>query len=182
MAAKWHEPPRDALDTLTLGSADLKSLESVEQLDYLPFDPIVKRTEGTVRENGKVFKTTKGAPHVLLQLVKDEAVHRQCDKDVDALGLRGIRSLAVAKTNDEGQWEMLGLLTFLDPPRFDTKDTIHRAMAYGVEVSLLPLREYCSCLRVLQAWQCYLLRAVVFAYLTNGLLAKSYIFAFFFGS
>ena len=134
MAAKWHEPPRDALDTLTLGSADLKSLAYVEQLDYMPFDPIVKRTEGTVRENGKVFKTTKGAPHVLLQLVKNKAVHRQCDKDVDALGMRGIRSLAVAKINEDGEWELLGLLTFLDPPRFDTKDTIHRAMAYGVEV------------------------------------------------
>ncbi len=40
MAAKWKEPPRDALDTLTLGAVDMKSLESVTQLDYLPFDPV----------------------------------------------------------------------------------------------------------------------------------------------
>ena len=39
------------------------------------------------------------------------------------LGLRGIRSLAVAKTvpGDVKRWEFLGLLTFLDPPRPDTK-------------------------------------------------------------
>lgn len=139
MAAKWHEPPRDALDTMTLSMADLKSLDSVEQLDFMPFDPIVKRTEGTLRDKktGKTFKTTKGAPHVLLKLCNNQAVHDQCDHDVTALGHRGIRSLAVAKTNDNDEWEMMGLLTFLDPPRSDTKETIHRAIAYGVEVKMI---------------------------------------------
>ena len=46
MAAKWKEPPRDALDTLTLNAVDLRSLDSIEQLDYMPFDPVLKRTEG----------------------------------------------------------------------------------------------------------------------------------------
>lgn len=32
---------------------------------------------------------------------------------------------------------MAGLLTFLDPPRPDTKDTIHKAMAYGVDVKMI---------------------------------------------
>ena len=56
MAAKWQEPARDALDKLVLGcdtnpnGVDLKSMECIEQLDYLPFDPVIKRTEGTVKE------------------------------------------------------------------------------------------------------------------------------------
>lgn len=139
MAAKWHEPPRDALDTMTLGKADLKSLDAVEQLDFMPFDPIVKRTEGTVRDkkSGKTFKTTKGAPHVLLKLIKNKEIEDRCHADVENFGKRGIRALAVAKTNDNNEWEMLGLLTFLDPPRHDTKETIHRAMAYGVEVKMI---------------------------------------------
>jgi hypothetical protein len=53
------------------------------------------------------------------------------------LGRRGIRSLAVARTNDEGKWQMLGILTFLDPPRPDTKDTIEKAMEYGVDVKMI---------------------------------------------
>ena len=154
MAAKWKEPPRDALDTLTLSQVctsymfvrkcpltsttlqvDLNSLESVEQLDFMPFDPIVKRTEGTVREKGVVFKTTKGAPHIIMKLTKDEAAIRKCEDDVHRFGLRGIRALAVARTDSEnGEWHLLGLLTFLDPPRSDTKETIHRAINYGVEV------------------------------------------------
>lgn len=58
------------------------------------------------------------------------------ESDVHKLGLRGVRSLAVAKTNEEGVWEMLGLLTFLDPPRPDTKKTIEDANHYGVAVKV----------------------------------------------
>lgn len=49
LAAKWREPPRDALDTLVLTSADLASIEEYQQLDFMPFDPTVKRTEGTIK-------------------------------------------------------------------------------------------------------------------------------------
>jgi hypothetical protein len=32
MASKWKEPPRDALDTLVHGAADLASLRDVQQV------------------------------------------------------------------------------------------------------------------------------------------------------
>merc|ERR1712159_421560 len=139
-AAKWKEPARDALDKLVLGcdtnpnGVDLKSMECMEQLDYLPFDPIIKRTEGTVVDTSKKidggakFKTSKGAPQVLLKLVKgsggcSDADAKKIEHDVTELGKRGIRAIAVAKTTyvgatkDQDVWKMLGLLTFLDPPR-----------------------------------------------------------------
>eukprot|EP00601_Ochromonadales_sp_CCMP2298_P009985 CAMPEP_0173263164 /NCGR_PEP_ID=MMETSP1142-20121109/27201_1 /TAXON_ID=483371 /ORGANISM="non described non described, Strain CCMP2298" /LENGTH=731 /DNA_ID=CAMNT_0014198429 /DNA_START=148 /DNA_END=2340 /DNA_ORIENTATION=+ len=138
MAAKWKEPARDALDTMVLAMADLPSLDDTEQTDYMPFDPIVKRTEGTLRDRktGKTFKVTKGAPHVLAQLCDDKSINAQVDADVNQLGNRGIRALAVAKS-EEGRWQMIGLLTFLDPPRHDTKETIFRALTYGVEVKMI---------------------------------------------
>mmetsp|Transcript_24725 Transcript_24725/g.55492 ORF Transcript_24725/g.55492 Transcript_24725/m.55492 type:complete len:915 (+) Transcript_24725:157-2901(+) len=139
MAAKWKEPPRDALDTLTLTAVDMPSMDAVVQQAFMPFDPIVKRTEGTLRDRktGKTFKTTKGAPHVLLKLCKDEEIAARCESDVTSLGSRGIRALAVAKTDDNDEWHMIGLLTFLDPPRHDTKETIFRALTYGVEVKMI---------------------------------------------
>lgn len=151
MAAKWHEPPRDALDTLTLSRADLPSLNEgplrVVQNEYMPFDPIFKRTEGNITEveSGKKFKTTKGAPHILLKLVmadtENEAeaadLEMHVEDDVEALGSRGVRCLAVGKTNDEGKWRFLGLLTFLDPPRDDTKQTIADAREYGIKVKMI---------------------------------------------
>ena len=56
MASKWKEPPKDALDTLVLGAVNLEWLEDVEQIDYIPFDPVVKRTEGTVHEKGSAIR------------------------------------------------------------------------------------------------------------------------------
>lgn len=181
MAAKWHEPPRDALDSLTLGSADLASLDVVEQMEFMPFDPIVKRTQGTLRDTttGEVFWTSKGAPHVILQLIKSSAENLNLDPDelaafereleaitftvegdVQRLGLRGIRCLAVAKTTTCStlavakangalvsgapnavargtKWQYLGLLTFLDPPRDDTKETIAQAKEFGLNVKMI---------------------------------------------
>merc|ERR1711988_510994 len=121
MAAKWKEPARDALDKLVLGcdtnpnGVDLKSMDCIEQLDYLPFDPVIKRTEGTLKDkskkinNGEKFKTSKGAPQVLLKLVDqaggcDAALKRKIEKDVTELGKRGIRAIAVAKTDTSGVW------------------------------------------------------------------------------
>jgi len=142
LAAKWKEPPRDALDTLVLKNSglDLTTLDVYEQIDFMPFDPTIKRTEGTLRgPDGKTFKCTKGAPHIILKLVEvdQEEVAKRVNWKVMDLGRRGIRSLAVARTNDEGKWTMMGILTFLDPPRPDTKDTIERAMEYGVDVKMI---------------------------------------------
>jgi len=67
MAAKWHEPPRDAIDTLILSpSFDVTSLTEVEQIEFIPFNPFIKRTEATVRMSGKMFKVTKGYSSQLL--------------------------------------------------------------------------------------------------------------------
>merc|ERR1719502_1608639 len=144
-AAKWKEPARDALDKLVLGfkhegrdftpGVDLASMDTFEQLDYLPFDPVIKRTQGTVKDTtkkingGASFKTSKGAPQVLLKLVEgdggcDATLKKQIEHDVTELGKRGIRAIAVTKTDERGVWRMMGLLTFLDPPRPDTKETV----------------------------------------------------------
>jgi H+-transporting ATPase len=141
-AAKWKEPPRDALDRLTLGSVNMELLEPFEQLDYLPFDPQIKRTEGTVKnvKTNEVYKTSKGAPHIIMKLLPESAadIRERVEADVSRLGACGIRSLAVAKTDpSSGEWIMVGLLTFLDPPRPDTKQTIKDARDYGVQVKMI---------------------------------------------
>jgi H+-transporting ATPase len=142
MAAKWKEPPRDALDRLTLGSVNMSLLEPYVQKEYLPFDPQIKRTEGTVKNSvtGEEFKTSKGAPHIILNLLGPSSgdVREKVEQDVARLGAQGIRSLAVSKTDPKtGEWMMMGLLTFLDPPRPDTKATIKSARDYGVLVKMI---------------------------------------------
>jgi H+-transporting ATPase len=139
LASKWKEPAKDALDTLCLNAVDFPSLQHMELLDHMPFDPVVKRTEGTVRDTltGEVFKTTKGAPHVILALVHNNEVREQVENDISNLCARGVRCLAVAKTEPTGVWVFLGLLTFLDPPRPDTLQTVQDSRKYGVAVKMI---------------------------------------------
>lgn len=141
LAAKWREPPRDALDTMVLGSANLDMCDQYVQLEFKPFDPRVKRTEAMLRDRdnaNEVFKVTKGAPNVVLELCANkEEIRKEVEKVIVDLGRRGIRCLAVAKTNRDGAWHMAGILTFLDPPRPDTKVTIINARRYGVDVKMI---------------------------------------------
>jgi H+-transporting ATPase len=153
LASKWNEPPRDAVDRLILGDShdgngtfalNKSELQKYEQVQYVPFDPVIKRTESTIRNNvtNEQYKTSKGAPHIILDLVpKTEAsiqIRQQVERDVAKYGERGIRSLAVARTNNKSDdWYIIGLITFLDPPRPDTKDTIRETRERGVQVKMI---------------------------------------------
>eukprot|EP01116_Phalansterium_solitarium_P007555 TRINITY_DN202_c0_g1_i4.p1 TRINITY_DN202_c0_g1~~TRINITY_DN202_c0_g1_i4.p1 ORF type:complete len:804 (+),score=375.80 TRINITY_DN202_c0_g1_i4:102-2513(+) len=147
LAAKWNEPPKDALDTMILGSVDRAALDSYVQIDYMPFDATIKRTEGTLRcPDGRVMKVSKGAPNVILNLCHNrEEIRASVEATILDLGKRGVRCLGVARTFLTGTdkdsqvlgWELLGVLTFLDPPRPDTKRTIERANEYGVQVKMI---------------------------------------------
>ena len=142
LAAKWKEPAKDALDTLVLNAVPNRGhLDEHEQLDYKPFDPVVKRTESTLKaKDGTVFEVIKGAPHIVLGMCSDAnkaAVGKTFETTVMDLANRGIRALAVAKKEEGKERELVGLLTFLDPPRPDTKETIERAMMQGVSVKMI---------------------------------------------
>ncbi|KAG5508107.1 hypothetical protein GH5_07166 [Leishmania sp. Ghana 2012 LV757] len=140
LAAKWREPPRDALDTMVLGAADLDECDNYQQLNFVPFDPTTKRTAATLvdQRSGEKFDVTKGAPHVILQMVyNQDEINDEVVEIIDSLAARGVRCLSVAKTDQQGRWHMAGILTFLDPPRPDTKDTIRRSKEYGVDVKMI---------------------------------------------
>jgi H+-transporting ATPase len=140
LAAKWKEPPKDALDTMVLGACDLATCDQYEMLDHQPFDPILKRTESTIKgPDGKTFKVTKGAPQIVAALVNDETVRERVRAEVQLQGAKGVRCLSVAITTDPNmsKWVMLGVLTFLDPPRPDTKATIDAALEAGVDVKMV---------------------------------------------
>lgn len=168
LAAKWKEPPRDALDTMVLKAANLKAgpqgvhtpparwargsstesrpwdrcpllilpcqmksgdsnwmiaflffsgrggwpglmssrrslqeCDAYEQLEYMPFDPTQKRTEGTLREiaTGHTFKVTKGAPNIILKLLHNRDM-------IGKVGRQPLRALCLS-------WEALAAASWI---------------------------------------------------------------------
>ncbi|WP_228014911.1 HAD-IC family P-type ATPase [Synechocystis salina] len=50
---------------------------------------------------------------------------------------RGYRALGVAQTDEQGQWQFLGVLSLFDPPRPDSQLTIQDARKLGVPVKMV---------------------------------------------
>ena len=66
----------DPIDlAIMAGLKDSSVLKGYQHENYVPFDPVDKRTEATIKDaSGKVFRVTKGAPQVILGLAKLSAV------------------------------------------------------------------------------------------------------------
>jgi len=131
---------KDTIDMAVLGGLkDKQALKGYRIEHYVPFDPVHKRTEATVKgADGKQFKVTKGAPQVILALLADAAaVKPAVDKAVDAFAARGFRSLGVAHADADGKWQFQGVLPLFDPPRDDASATIATALKMGVKIKMV---------------------------------------------
>ena len=131
---------KDPIDMAVIGALDTPAvLEKYRQVDYIPFDPVAKRTEASIQDSsGKTFKVSKGMPPVIFELasLKGEDLEK-AQAIVKEFASKGNRTLACARTDDSGNWNLLGILPMFDPPRTDSKETIQRAQAYGVKVKMV---------------------------------------------
>ena len=131
---------RDAIDLAIISQVrDRSLLNDYEQTEFVPFDPIGKRTEGTVKDpQGRIVKYTKGAPQVILEMCKtDEDIRVKADRVVSEMASKGYRTLAVARSVQDGAWLYLGILPLYDPPREDSAETISQAKKHGLKVHMV---------------------------------------------
>jgi H+-transporting ATPase len=146
LASKREKGNQDAIDKVITDAIPREHeayLMSFKEIEFVPFNPTDKRTEATLQSpTGQVLKVSKGAPQVILRLCanKDE-IRSRVEADVQELGDRGFRSLAVAVSRrpvgEPPVWEFMGILSLFDPPRPDTKKTIEAAGANGVLVKMI---------------------------------------------
>ncbi|WP_345975354.1 plasma-membrane proton-efflux P-type ATPase [Sulfurimonas sp. HSL3-7] len=127
--------------------AYLKDLGLYEKLSgytlgkYLPFDPVVKRTEAvmTVNVDGSGLTVTKGAPQVVIELCNDRNFDKAAAYEVVAeFAHKGFRTLGVAyRTDGEEVYRFAGLVPLYNPPRDDSKEAIADAEEKGVDVKMV---------------------------------------------
>ncbi len=135
----------DAIDMAVVKALkDPKVLDPYKVVDFVPFDPVNKKTVGIVTgPDGKQLQFAKGAPQAIAALcgIKEDAT----DGDgpayfgkVSELASHGTRALGVSRSEDGGKtWTLLGLLALLDPPRPDAKATIAEAKKLGLGVKMV---------------------------------------------
>ena len=129
----------DAIDSAIINHvADPAALRKYSVLKFYPFDPVGKRSMADVSDNNTNFSVAKGAPQVILEMTDpDEALRQEVTGQVDDLAAQGYRTLGVARTDEGGAWQFLGLLSLFDPPREDSAETIDNAKAMGVQIKMV---------------------------------------------
>ena len=138
-----REENNDAIDDAIILKArqciakDAEDKWSLEE--FKPFDPVSKRTEATLTsDSGTTMKVSKGAPQAIAALIKNKEECLTCiEDDVDKFAERGFRALGVARTENDGQWTYVGLLSLYDPPRSDSASTIRTAQKMGINVKMI---------------------------------------------
>ena len=148
LAASRKKKGIDAIDKAFLKSLRYypraKSvLSKYKVIEFTPFDPVSKKVSATVESpQGERIICVKGAPLFVLKTVtEDHPVPEEVDQayknKVADFATRGYRSLGVARKRGEGQWEILGIMPCMDPPRYDTAKTINEAKTLGLSIKML---------------------------------------------
>ncbi len=133
-----EQDSEDVIDQAILSSLPKTvDLTPYNLIKYMPFDPVAKRAEATIQSNSQKFMVSKGAPQVILNLVQQPELEDLVMSRVEALAKDGYRALGVARKDDSGHWQYLGLIALFDPPREDTKKTIASAQAMGLDIKML---------------------------------------------
>src|SRR5664279_1790465 len=138
---------QDAIDQAVLKSLakaqagnDSAILDTYKQSDFTPFDPVNKKTIGVVTgPDGRKHHFAKGAPQAIAAMCQlDASSAKQYDAQVAELASHGYRALGVSRSDDDGKsWKLLGILSLMDPPRPDAKETIAEAEKLGLSVKMV---------------------------------------------
>jgi len=139
-ALATQKSSQDAIDVAILKATGTRTdLQGIKQTVFVPFDPVNKRTISTVMEpGGQVRHYAKGAPQAIASLAKPDAgLLERYKATVTGLAEKGYRALGVGRSDDGNAWEIVGLVSLMDPPRPDAKATIAEAKALGLNVKMV---------------------------------------------
>lgn len=151
----------DPIDQAIIRASDSNGVDvsDYERLDFIGFDPIVKRVVSFVKKDNAIFTIAKGLPAKILDTTSggldDHVLQWKIDRYEDQNFVSGIidqdkdfstngyKSLAIAVVEGDARemsnpvWKFVGLLPMLDPPREDTAATIASLHHANVSVKMI---------------------------------------------
>ncbi len=116
-----------------------KSLKELYLDNFIPFDPVGKRTEATYMKDEELLSATKGAPQVIVALCGlSKELTKSIEKEITDYANKGFRTLGVAhKNGDASTFQFVGLIALFDPPRDDSRVAIEEARKKSISVKMV---------------------------------------------
>ncbi|MDA8095032.1 MAG: plasma-membrane proton-efflux P-type ATPase [Betaproteobacteria bacterium] len=132
-AIACDEATQDPIDLAILAAARAQGDTGASgRLQFIPFDPATKYSEGIVEREGKPFHVVKGAPAA----VGARLSQAMPMGGMEPLAAQGYRVLAVAAGEPEAL-EFAGFVALEDPPRPDSADLIRHLVELGLRVIMI---------------------------------------------
>jgi H+-transporting ATPase len=135
-----QEANQDPIDLAFINSAKQKGLinNSFVQKLFIPFDPKTRRTEAVIQDGYKEFRVAKGSVNVIAQLCNVDANSlKELEIRMSNFAKKGYRVLAVAKSDDNVNFKLVGLAALYDTLRPDSKELIKELKELGISVKML---------------------------------------------
>jgi len=136
-----------------------KSESGYKQTEIIGFNPTVKRVVAFVDYNGKVLTVAKGLPAKIIDTTAGSEDDHECQwkvagaddpkfvetivKEDTELSSAGYKTIAIAmcegdgRQSNHGEWQFVGLMPMLDPPREDTPATIASLHHANISVKMI---------------------------------------------
>ena len=129
-----------ASDAATLDPLDLAILREgsgqgllpgggLARISFTPFDPSTKRTEAILQGGATGIRVVKGSPPLLASM-------GLLTETLPPSEAGGQRPVAVLSGSEQGPLSLLGVLSFSDPLRRDSRETLDRLRELGVRIRL----------------------------------------------
>jgi len=135
-----QEANEDPLDRAFITAAKLEYVErdSFVQKLFVPFDPSTRKTEAVIQKADLEFKVMKGAVRTVAEACHLDS-HSLSDlhRSMEDFARKGYRTLAVARTVNEGQYLLVGLVALYDQPRPESAALIRELGILGISVKML---------------------------------------------
>jgi len=134
-----QEANQDPLDLAFIKLAKEKDILSPSYIQerFVPFDPLLRKTEALIRQDQKTFRVMKGAVSVIAQacgLASQEL--KGLEARIEDFSKKGYKTLAVALIEDSKP-VVAGLAALSDSLRPDSKALIQELHSLGISVKML---------------------------------------------
>lgn len=115
------------------------SLTSYEEEDFINYDAKNKMTMANIRNiiTGECFSCCKGSPQVIINLIDNLQLKIEIAKSVYELANQGLSSIAVAKTNSSGKWDVFGLIPIYYMLSEDIEKKLQSLKKLNIKITLL---------------------------------------------
>ena len=134
------EANQDPIDIafLTAATEAHMPLDAYLQTEFVPFDPKTRMTEATINKAGEKFFVRKGSFDTICAACNvPEEKAKDMLKLAEALSEKGLRAIAVAKGDNRGRLQFVGLAGIADRIREDSRGIMEQIRGLGVEVKML---------------------------------------------